>query len=189
MERGLLGRRDMNSLSNVALLRSRPSADRVRGIVVESGASALTADSEGFDETVVVTQTAGELPAIFAQRVTARLAGVERSRRRFASLTVLTGDRSDAPAIAARRLIVLGLAAHAAAHGGSAELLLKAPPLAGPEMHAELLGLIEEVMATSPAEAVPIRLVFAARQPEPETRSGIFPAVSMPRVRRGQRVG
>jgi hypothetical protein len=115
----------MNPLSNAARLRPQPSPDRVRCIVIESGAPALTPSSDGFDETIVVTQTAGELPAVFAQRVMARVAGVERSRRYLESLTLLTGDRHDPASIAARRLIVLGLAAHARAQGRSSELLLR----------------------------------------------------------------
>lgn len=178
----------MNSLSNVAQLRSQPCSDRVRCIVVESGAAALTRSSDGYDETIVVTQTAGELPAIFAQRVMARVAGVERSRRHLASLTLLTGDRRDPASIAARRLIVLGLVAHARAHGHSPELLLKASSKAGPETRAELLGLIEEV-TTSNERPFPVRLVFAPPQPPSEARSGIFPAATVSRERRAQRAG
>jgi hypothetical protein len=71
---------------------------------------------------------------------------------------------------------VLGLAAHARVDGGSLELLLKASLKAGPETRAELLGLIEEVVATSDGRPVPVRLVFGAEMPpEPVRQSGIFP--------------
>jgi hypothetical protein len=169
----------MNSLTNGGLLPARSHADRVRCIVVEAGASWLTPVSDGFDETIVVTQTAGELPAVFAQRVMARVAGVERAHRRLESLSLLMGDRQDRASIAARRLIVLGLAAHARAHGGASELLLKASAKASTEARAELLGLVEEVMTTSNGQPVPVRLVFDDQRPTAETRSGIFPAVSM----------
>jgi hypothetical protein len=168
----------MSSLNNAASLRSQPSPERIRCIVIESGASALTSAAGGFDETVVITQTAGELPAVFAQRVMARIAGIERSRRHFDSLTILTGDRRDWASKAARRLIVLGLAAHARAHGGASELLLHASLKAGPEARAELLGLTEEVLAQTKGAPLPVRLVFGpARPAEPAPRSGIFPAV------------
>lgn len=166
----------MSSLSNVASPRSHASPVRMRCIIIEPGAAPLAPACDGFDETVVVTQTAGEPPAVFAERVMARIAGVERSRQNFESLTFLTGDRHDWAAKAARRLIVLGLAAHARAHGGSSELLLKASPQARPETRAELLGLIDEVLATSDGTPVPVRLVFGA-EPPPPPRSGIFPAV------------
>lgn len=116
MERGLLTKREMNSLTNGGQLPARSHADRVRCIVIEAGASWLTPVSDGFDETIVVTQTAGELPAVFAQRVMARVAGVEPAQRRLESLSLLLGDRQDRASIVARRLIVLGLAAHPASH-------------------------------------------------------------------------
>jgi hypothetical protein len=146
----------------------------VHCIVVESGASSLTPASDGFDETIVVTQTTGESSAVFARRLMARIAGVERRRRHFESLTLLTGDRHDWASIAARRLIVRRLAAHARASGGSCELLLKASPNSGPETRAELLEVLEEVLSTLNGESVPVRLVFGpGMPPEPARRSDV----------------
>jgi hypothetical protein len=180
----------MSSLNTAASLRARPSPERIRCIVVESGAAALTSAADGFDETVVITQTGGDPPAVFAQRVMARIAGIERSRRHFDSLTILTGDRNDWASKVARRLIVLGLAAHACAHVGTPELLLKASLKAGPEMRAELLGLTEEVLAQAQGAPLPVRLVFGADlPPEPAPRSGIFPAVRKRHHRQAPPVG
>lgn len=168
--------------SNVLPIRPQPATNRARCIVVESGASALTPAADDFDETVVVTQTSGELPAVFAQRVMARVAGIERSRRHFESLTLLAGDRNDRASKAARRLIVLGLAAHARAHEGVCELLVGASPKVGPDARDELLGLVEEVLAASHGRHLPVRLVFGTESPqEAACPSGIFPALTQHR--------
>jgi hypothetical protein len=162
------------ALHSVSPLRPQHGALRLRCIVVESGAAALTPPSAGFDETIVVTQTADELPALFAQRVLARIANAERFHRHFESLTLLTGDRDDSASYAARRLILLGLAAHGRTGGGSPELLLCASPWLAAERRLELLGLVEEVLA-SKERPVPVRLVFGAQPlPESELGSGIF---------------
>ncbi|HEX2875213.1 MAG TPA: hypothetical protein VHP33_28370 [Polyangiaceae bacterium] len=169
--------------NNVSPLRPRLGADRLRCIVVESGAAGLTSPSAGFDETIVVTQTADELPAIFAQRVLARIASAERGHRRFESLVLQTGDRDDSASRAVRRLILLGMAAHGRAGAVPAELLLSASPWLAPERRVELLGLIEEVLA-SKERPLPVRLVFGVQpQPAAELGSGIF-AKAIPRRRR-----
>jgi len=171
----------MKPLTKASSLGMQPSLDRLRCIVVESGATALPPPSDGFDETIVVAQMAGEPPASFARRVMARVARFERPRRHFESLSLLTGNRHDWPSIAARKLIVLGLAAHARAQGGMPELLLKAPPQASPNARAALCGLIEEVMGTSTDPSVPVRLLFDGESPQSRAqRSGIFRALTAP---------
>jgi hypothetical protein len=146
--------------------------------VIESGSFPLTqAGAEDFDETLVIAQMREESAIVFAQRALARIASVERSGRRFDGATVLTGDCEDATALAARRLIVLGLSMHGRAHGMS-ELLLSARPKASLEVRVGLLGLVEEVLASSNGDQVPIRLRFgepAQRVPEP--RSGVFHSI------------
>jgi hypothetical protein len=177
--------RDMRPLRNVAPVSSLPSTDRTRCIVVESGGSTPAPTSEGFDETIVVTQTVGEPPEVFAQRTLARLASVGKSARHVESLTLLTGDRDDGCARAARRLIVQSLAAQARANRGCCELLLSASSKVGPETRAELLGIIEEVLAASNGRSAPVRLVFET-EPPPARRSGVFPVFTPPHEHQAQ---
>jgi hypothetical protein len=145
--------------------------ERLRCVVVESGSAFLQRTAEGFDETVAIAQLPGERPAVFAQRTMARIAGVERSGRHFESLTILTGDHSDAASRAARRLVVLGLSAHARAHGEAAELLLQARAHASVEERCELMELVGEV--TEASDAVSVRLCFGESS-QKARQSGVF---------------
>jgi hypothetical protein len=150
--------------------------ERLRCVVVESGASGLR-QAGGFDETVVVAQMRGEPPFAFAQRVTEKIATVERSGRHFESATVLAGDQRDRASKAARRLVVLALSAHARARGGMSELALVSAAEGWPERSAELLGLAEELMVLPNADSVPVRVRFRAGVAPEDQPSGIFPAV------------
>lgn len=154
----------------------RQSPGRVRCVVLERGATPLTQlGSDEFDQTIVIAQMGGEAPLAFAQRATSRIASLERSKRPFESATLLTGDAHDPAAKAARRLIVLGLAAAARAHGKLIELHLTAPPKAGQQVRAELLGLVEEIWASSGGKPIPVRLRFGAQLDAPDApRSGVF---------------
>jgi len=174
LERRLLSRAFMSS--NAA--RTWPvlsTPERLRCIVVESGSNPFAArHADGFDETVAIAQMPGELPGAFAQRTMARIAGVERSRRHFAAFTVLLGGQYDAASNAARRLIVLGLTAHARVQDRPADLLLEAPANASPEERRELLRLVGEV--TEASDSLRVRLCFGERAAaKPTARpSGVF---------------
>jgi hypothetical protein len=146
----------------------------LRCIVVECGSGPFAQSrADGFDETIAIAQMPGELPAIFAQRAMARIAGVERSGRHFESLTVLTGRQGDAASRAARRLVVLGLSAHAKGQSHPAELLLQVHADASVQERSELLELVGEV--TEASQAVSVRLCFGqTSSPPPAPRSGVF---------------
>lgn len=154
--------------------RHLPVQERLCCVVVENGSEPFVQrDADGFDETIGIAQMAGESPASFAHRVMARIANVERSGRHFASLTLLTGRRSDAASRAARRLLALGLAAHAKTRGSYANLLLQGHADASLEERSELLELVGEVREAS--EAVAVRLFFGEPPtPRPARRSGVF---------------
>jgi hypothetical protein len=154
--------------------RHLPTPERLRCIVMERGSSPLVERSaEGFDETIAIAQAPGELPAVFAQRAMARIAGIERSGRHFESITVMTSARGDAACRAARRLIVLGLSAHARTLGQAAELLLQAQADAGLEERSELLELVGEV--TEASGGISVRLCFVEPpRARPAPRSGVF---------------
>lgn len=161
--------------SNAARVwRHLPSQERLRCIVVERGSEPFAQQSaDGFDETIAIAQMPGELPAVFAQRVMGRLAGVERSGRHCESLTLLTGRQDDAASRAARRLLVLGLSAHANSKDQSTELLLQGHADASAQARGELLELVGEV--TEASGAVSVRLCFGeSSSPRPARRSGVF---------------
>ncbi len=142
--------------------------------MVESGSGSFAQGSgEGFDETIAIAQMPGELPAIFARRAMARIAGVERSRRHFESLTYLMGRAGDDASRAARRSLVLGLSAHAKTQGLSAELVLRGRADASLEERSDLLELVGEV--TESSDAVSVRVYFGeVSRPRLERRSGVF---------------
>jgi hypothetical protein len=158
---------------------SRGRRARVRCVIVESGANLLAETlADGFDETIGVAQTQGEPPLAFVQRAMARIEFVERSGKRFESAMLLTGGSHDRASKAARRLLVLGVAAQAGAYGALSELTLIADGDAASETRAEMLELAEEVTASPNAELVPVRVRFGAPTPAVrERRSGIFPAI------------
>jgi hypothetical protein len=149
--------------------------DRVQLIVVELGSVPLSrVPSEGFDQTIAVTQTHGESPVHFAQRTLARLAHAERANGRVHSAVVLTGHH-DAASNAARRLIVLGLSTHAEAHSGMSELRLQASVSASPAVRMELLELAGQVTACAKPSAPPVRIQFSeAPYPVSEAKSGVY---------------
>jgi hypothetical protein len=149
--------------------------ERLQCIVIESGSSPLAeSNAEGFDETVAIAQLAGECPALFAQRILARIASVERSHRHFEAITLLTNEQYDRRSKAARQLIILGLSAHARAHGQPVELTILAPATSTSDERAELLQLAGEATEASPTLLV--RLRFGERlATRMERRSGVFP--------------
>ena len=159
---------------------SRSRSARVRCVIVESGSNLLAETlAGGFDETIAVTQTQDEPPLAFVRRAMARVEFIERSGKRFESAMLLTGDSHDHAAKAARRLLVLGVAAKAGAYSALSELTLVADGDAASETRTEMLELAEEVTASPNAEIVPVRVRFGAPTLAVRERpSGIFPAIS-----------
>src|ERR1041384_7735700 len=149
---------------------TRPSASRRRLMVVERGASlSCRDDAAEFDETTAITQLSGEPAPELSQRVLARIALAERGSQGFDSALLVV---SEAGSSSARRLIALGLAAHAAVCGRLTELLILAPVDASPELREDLLRLTDELVFGA-ERSLPIRLCFAAER-EAEQRSGTF---------------
>ena len=151
---------------------------------METGSLLLTdADAENFDHTLVIAQMQDESPGAFAERTLERIAGVERSGRRFDAVTILAGDHHDGPAQAARRRIVLSVAAHLLPNRG-AKLTLRAARETAPDDRAELLDLAADVMGyrgldadEAAVEPVGVRLCFDEGGTEPRRRSGTFHAI------------
>jgi hypothetical protein len=169
----------MRSTKTARATALRRASDRVQLIVVELGSSPLSrVPSGGFDQTIAVTQTHGELPVHFAQRALARLAHVERRGGHVESAVLLPGDRHDAASNAARHLVVLGLSAHAEAHPGMSELCLLASADAEPAARRELLELAERVTAGAKPDAPPVRIRFSEASAASEPKSGVYSRVS-----------
>lgn len=158
-----------NSLSS----KLAPNAARRRLMVVERGASAFTRESaEQFDETVAIAQLRSELPAEFAERCLQRLATAERSGRGFDAAMLFTGSDPDEAASAARRLIALGIAAHAEATSLSELVVMTAS--ASSALRDQLIDLVDELLLSGERKALPVRLCFAQPTSTAESDSGVF---------------
>jgi len=176
-------------MPTVRSARRPPAAtESIRCVVLESGSLPLTdSDAENFDHTIVIAQMQDEPAAEFAARTLERVAGLERTGRRFISATLSAGNRHEFAAQATRRRIVMSLAQHLhasrAAHG-AAELTLRAARETAPEHRAELLDLAADVMAfgsdtaaETSGEPVGVRLRFDEGVPESRRQSGTFHAI------------
>lgn len=136
-------------------------------MVLERGASlSCRDDAAEFDETTAIAQLQGESDAELAQRALGRLALAERSGHSFEAALLVV---SETGSTSARRLIGLGLVAHAATR----ELVVIAPPDASSALRNDLLQLTDELLFGA-ERALPVRLCFDATVREPELKSGTF---------------
>ena len=161
--------------ASVLKLRPPVTAARRRLLVVEGGASVMSADgADGFDETVALLELEGDEPADFADRVLRRLATGEQSGHGFDAVLFFVGTSSDAKVQAARRLIALGVAAHASANPELSELLIIASPHGPEALRNQLLDLADELVLSADQEPLPVRVRFSEPEREPRMRSGVF---------------
>jgi len=162
-----------------ASLRKRPSATvaRRRLLVVEGGATVFSPDgADGFDETVALLELEGDEPAEFADRVLRRLATTEHSGQSFDAVLLFIGASSDASVQAARRLVALGIAAHALKSPHLSELLIVARANAPEELRYQLLELADELVLSSDQEPLPVRVSFG--DPKRTPVSGVFERIT-----------
>jgi|GEM_PF-5020407 len=162
-----------------AALNLRPSITvaRRRLLIVEGGASVLSPDgADGFDETVALLELAGDEPADFADRVLRRLATAERSGQSFDAVLLFIGSSCTPSAQAARRLIALGIAAHAQTNARLSELVVVARANAPEELRYHLLELADELILGSDHEPLPVRVRFG--DPKAAPISGVFERVT-----------
>jgi len=160
------------------LFRSRPKAvdpGGLRLVVVEDGALGFESrvPPDDGEETLVIAQTSGELPANLVIRVASRIGALERSGRKIGRAILLVGNRQDAQVAAARWVIARALLSHLLARGGS-ELVLDADRAEG-AVRNELLSLVEGLLERVEPSGVPIRLQFRRAPPRPARPSGIYP--------------
>jgi len=170
LERRLLIGARMRAARDRRFPATQPSAARRRLMVVERGASlSCRDDAAEFDQTTAITQLSGEPASELSQRVLARIAQAERGSECFDSALLVVSESGSS---SARRLIALGLSAHAAVSARLTELVILAPVDASPGLRAELLQLTDELLFGA-ERSLPIRLCFAAPR-EAEQRSGTF---------------
>jgi hypothetical protein len=156
-------------------LGASPARERLRVLVKETGSGPLTsAEAGAFDETMVIAQMQGEPAEVFAERAVERIAAAERAGRRFDSSLLLVGDQQEPGSQAARLAIARSMAAHARAHGQS-ELILETTATPKAALRHELVSLVEELLAGSEGQSVPVRLRFTATPlPNSPPKSGVF---------------
>jgi hypothetical protein len=130
------------------------------------------------DETIVVAQTSGELPANLVVRVASRLAAVERSGRKLGRAILLVGERRDSQVDASRRLMTRAFLSHMLVSGG--ELVIDADGAEADVRH-EVLSLVEELLEEFEQRAVPIRLQFRSEPPRVRRPSGVYPVADTSR--------
>jgi len=140
------------------------SRERVRCVIVENGSLPLDeAGTDGYDETVVIAQMKDELPGAFGERVTSRLASLERAGKTSDAALVLVGSRNDAASSASRRRVMLVLCRYLRAGAANAEVTLMTQRGLASEQHAELLDLAEAMLALPS----PLRVLFKLRFGQP----------------------
>jgi len=151
--------------------------ESVRLVVVESGASRFESrvPPDDGDETIVVAQNEGELPASLVTRVASRISAIEGSRRTIGRAIVLVEGRHDAQASGARWLMARALLSHLLLGGGS-ELVLDADG-ATADLRHQLLSLVESLLEEFEQSSVPVRLQFR-RDPPVSRPSGVYPIPS-----------
>jgi hypothetical protein len=153
----------------------RPSAARLRFVVVEDGARELDSwvPSGDGDETIVLGQARGEPPASLALAVAKRIAGIERSARSIAHAVIRVGSGVETQVSAARGLVARTLMSHMVA-AGCGELMLVGDG-ADHDVRDELLLLVEALLGEHQQSSVPIRLQFREGAPGVARASGIHP--------------
>ena len=160
-------------------LRPPVTVARRRLLVVEGGGTVSSPDgADGYDETVALLELEGDEPADFADRVLRRLATAEHSGQGFDAVVLFVGSSADASVRAARRLIALGVAAHACASPHLSELLIVASPSAPEELRYQLLELADELVLSADQEPLPVRLRFGEPKRNLTPVSGVFERIT-----------
>ncbi|RYZ06124.1 MAG: hypothetical protein EOO73_17090 [Myxococcales bacterium] len=142
--------------------RSSPrSARRRRLIIIEQDAPSITCTGDkGFEEAVVVAQLAGEHPSELAQRALHRIALAERLGQPFHEAYLCTAGTDQSATRAARRLMTLGIAAHADAAHSLNELILCAPSAVDFTQREALVRLADDAVLAGKEKPLRVRLCF-----------------------------
>lgn len=138
--------------------RSQAEGTTIRLVVSEDGAARFDSEvlPDGRDETVVIAQLRGESPLETVHRGVARVASLERSRRRVESALILVSPRCDAEFRASRMLLALALMSHmAAAQDGELVLCADEPD---DELYDQLATLVDRLRTEFAYSGVDVRL-------------------------------
>lgn len=151
-------------------------------LIVESGAGSLRCDiaGAGFDEVIVLGQCEGESAVELLLRASARLSSLERTGRQVARAVIIIAPLLDPQFAAARRLMGLAILSHVLVAAQDSELVLSVDESATPELRADVIALVESLVAHPGSRYAPIRVRFAPSPSaaEPAAReSGIHPVL------------
>jgi hypothetical protein len=139
--------------------RTNESHERRRLILLEEGTARLTRwIATNCDETVIVAKLPGETALDFADRALQRIIASERSGRSFHHAALCTLAPLDADARIARRLIALGLAAHAESARTLDALIIYAPVDANLVERQVLIELADDLALATEGKPLPVRL-------------------------------
>lgn len=157
--------------------RFSPRSLRRRLVIVEQNAPSTTGTGEkSFAEAVVVSQLPGEGASELAQRALHRIALAESTGRPFHEAYLCTSATDDSATRAARRLMTLGVAAHADAAHTLNELVLCAPSDADFAQRDALVRLADDAVLAGKDKPLRVRLCFleeALPFAAPRARAGI----------------
>lgn len=136
-------------------------SSRRRLVIIEKNAPSVTCQGErGFEDAVVVAQSPDEEPAALAQRVLHRIALAERTGQPFHEAYLCTADSGGSATSAARRLMTLGVAAHADSAHSLNELVLCAPSDAEFAQRDALIRLADDAVLAGKEKPLRVRLCF-----------------------------
>ena len=148
---------------------ARPSRSthvaRSRLLMIERGAPLVLPRDDDFDETVAISQLAGEGPAEFAERTLRRIALAQKAGRYFAAAELFVGSRHDEPTLAARRRVSLAIAEHARRSQSLSELVTVVGPDADAEARERLVELGDDLARIDDDKPLRLRLRWVEAEP------------------------
>lgn len=149
------------------VLPSSPrSFRRRRLIIIEREAPSITCTGDkSFEDAVVVSQLPEETSSEFARRALHRIAQAERTGRPFQEAYLCTAATDESATRAARRLITLGIAAHADATHSLNELVLCAPSEVDYAQRDALVRLADDAVLAGKDKPLRVRLCFVDDHP------------------------
>lgn len=169
------------------MLSARPRfssrSARRRLIIVEDRAPSMIGTSErGVAEVVVISQLPGEAAAELAQRALHRMALAERTGRPFHEAYLCTAATDESATRAARRLMTLGVAAHADSAHSLNELVLCAHSDADLAQREALVRLADDAVLAGKEKPLRVRLRFVDEAPRPALPLKQVSAADLPHV-------
>ena len=147
----------------MSVLSQRPPlatlAPHRRLLIIESGAPPwVPSGDEDFDETIAVTQIAGEQAADFAERALLRLAALQQAGRCFSTAEFVVGFRHDEAICSARRRVALAIAEHARGSQALSELVAVVAADVPHDVRESLVQLNDDLVHSTTDKELRMRL-------------------------------